>query len=292
MKQKVALMIVPLKISEKLVRPLTSISKRISTLVPGLKYDLEKTDIGLSATEYLAHSLVNSMAFFVGFLFLLLFLNYVQGDEFTKSILYALLIFAMIFYTLIRYPGIVAGKKAELIDKHLIFALKDLRLQISSGVPFYNALVNVSKAGYGQASIEIGKAAKAINTGTPVSKALEKMALETKSEFLRRTTWQLINTLRSGSSLKSALNSIIQNLTLDQRDKIRGYGYELNLWVLVYMLFAVAIPTIGATLLVVLSSFAGFGITKQFFIFFIIVCFLIQIILVGFVKTRRPVVIL
>lgn len=292
MTQKVALMILPPKTTKRLAKPLTGLGEKILDYLPGLKYDLKKTDINLSAKQYIAHALVNSFAFFALFLSLLLFLNYMKGTGALKSVIYSLIIFFIIFYILLKYPGIIAGKKAELVDKHLIFALKDLRLQIGSGVPFYNALVNVSEAGYGQASAEIEKAAKAINVGMPVGKALEKMALESKSEFLRRITWQLINTLRSGASLKTALDTIIMNLTLDQRDKIKRYAYELNLWVLVYMLFAVAIPTIGATLLVILSSFAGFSITKQFFITFIVLCFFIQIALIGFVKTRRPVVIL
>lgn len=289
-------MILPLNISKKLIKPFTGLGERISKFLPGLKHDLKETDIKLNDVEYIAHSLVNGLAFFILFFGLLLFLYIMQGKEtyavLAQSFAYALFIFAIILYILMRYPKIIAGKKAELIDKYLIFALKDLRLQIGSGVPFYNALVNVSKAGYGQASIEIEKAAKAINTGTPTREALEKMALESKSEFLRRIIWQLINTLKAGASLKGALDTIIRNLTLEQQDKIKKYAHELNLWILVYMLFAVAVPTIGATLLVILSSFAGFGVTKQFFIFFVVMCFIIQVILIGFIKTRRPVVII
>ena len=62
------------------------------------------------------------------------------------------------------------------------------------------------------------------------------------------------------------------------------------MWSLIYMLFAVAIPTIGSVMLVILSSFAGMGLGKPFFIVFICICFFIQFVLVGFIKTRRPVV--
>lgn len=289
-------MILPSGISKGLIKPFIGLGERISKFMPELKHDLEESDIELSVSEYIAHSLANSLVFFILFFGLLLFLYRMQGkgiySSLVQSFAYALFIFAIILYILLRYPKIMAGKKAEIIDKYLVFALKDLKLQVCSGVPFYNALVNVSKAGYGQASLEIEKAARAINTGTPTSNALEKMALESKSEFLRRTTWQIINTLKAGSSLRGALNTIIRNLTLDQRDRIKRYSNELNLWVLMYMLFAVAIPTIGATLLVILSGFAGFGVTKQFFIVFIVICFVIQVILIGFVKTRRPVVII
>ena len=92
----------------------------------------------------------------------------------------------MIILQLLRYPRILSGKTAELIDKHLVFALKDLLLQINSGVTLYNGLVNVVKEGYGQASKELEKVAKDVSCGIPIDKALEKMALQTKSEFLRK----------------------------------------------------------------------------------------------------------
>ena len=296
MAQRVPLMIVPPKITKRVSRLFSWLSGRINKFNAGLKYDLKGTDIGLSDTVYTSYSLVNSSAFFLLFFFLLYFLNlFVQGKSQYESLIqglaYGILIFALIFYTLIRYPKILAGKKAELIDKYLLFTLKDLRLQITSGVTLYNGLVNISKAGYGTISKEFETLARAVNTGTPLDKALERMAVKSKSDFLRRMTWQLINTLRAGASLEGALTTLIRDLTLDQRDKIKSYSNELNLWILIYMLFAVAVPTIGATLLVILSSFAGFGVTTSFFIVFISICFVVQIVLIGFVKTRRPMVI-
>jgi len=75
-----------------------------------------------------------------------------------------------------------------------------------------------------------------------------------------------------------------------QKGKIMNYARELNLWSLIYMMFAVAIPTIGSTMMVILSTFAGFGVSKQMFVSFIALCFAIQFIMVNFVKARRPVV--
>ena len=129
-----------------------------------------------------------------------------------------------------------------------------------------------------------------MNTGTPVDNALEEMALTSSSEFLRRAVWQLVNTLKAGASLQGALNSIISDLTADQSTRIKDYGRELNLWSLIYMLFAVAVPTMGATLLVILASFAGAGISQEMFIAFIAINFIVQFIIIGFVKSRRPVV--
>jgi archaeal flagellar protein FlaJ len=271
----------------------SNLSLKISKILPGLKYDLEEAEIKISEQNYITLALVNSVFYFILFfsLFYVLFLTQGKSIQLVtfQSLGYSILIFLLFLYTIIKYPSILAGKKAERIDKHLIFALKDLLLQITSGVTLHNGLVNVSKAGYGQASLEFKKVVQEVNAGMPMDRALEKMAVESRSDFLKRTTWQLINSIKAGSSLKGTLRNLIDDLNDDQKDKIKRYSAELNLWGLLYMLFAVAVPTIGATMLIILSSFAGYGITKEIFIFFIVICFIIQIVLIGFVKTRRPI---
>ena len=150
--------------------------------------------------------------------------------------------------------------RAELIEKNLVFALKDLSIQITSGVPTYNAFVNVAKSNYGSISKEFENIAKNVNSSVPLSKALEESAIKSGSEYYKKTMWQLINTMRAGASLKGALKTIINELSLDQKTKIKSYAQELNLWSLIYLLFAVAIPTIGLTLIIILSNCKNYNI--------------------------------
>jgi archaeal flagellar protein FlaJ len=276
-------------------RPFRGIAARIANVFSNVKYDIEQADIDTDIVDYFSKILVNIFAFFIFFLSLIFSLNYfIQGQEFKPSILNALLysfvILSLLFIVYIRYPKIAAGKKAEQLDRHLIFALKDLMLQISSGVSLYSGLVNVSRSGYGIVSEEFTKISKLVNAGMPIERALESMALKTSSEFFRRTVWQLINTIRAGASVQGALKSIVTDLTIEQTSKIRDYARELNLWSLIYMMFAVAVPTMGATLLVILASFAGAGISKTMFIAFLGINFALQYIIIGFVKSRRPIV--
>jgi archaeal flagellar protein FlaJ len=294
MEKRVPLMLLSPKLSKAIAKPVLGVGNSLSRFVPGMKYDLQEADLDFTTAEYLTTALINGLIYFIFLSILLTILATIQEktiiEALRQGIGYGILILLLLLFALVRYPKIIAGKKAEQIDKSLLFALKDLLLQIGSGVSLYNGLVNVAKAGYGQTSTEFEKVAKAVNTGTPLDKALERMAVESKSDFLRRTTWQLINALKAGASLKEALRTIIDDLTRDQREKIKNYAQELNLWSLLYMLFAVAIPTIGATMMVILSSFAGFGITPTLFIVFITITFIVQLILIGFVKTRRPIV--
>jgi len=229
------------------------------------------------------------------FFSLFFFLSFkIQLKELSNSLLFGLSagfgIFFLIFIVLQYFPRIISGKKAEQIDKNLVFCLKDLLLHVTSGTSLYNAFVNVSKSGYGDVAKEFGKVSKKVNSGTPMSKALERLAFKSKSQYLKRASWQLINTIKAGASVELAIESIIKDLILEQREKIKAYGHELNLWGLIYLLFAVAIPTIGSTMLIILSSFGGLGLTQTTFVMFMVFCFIIQTILIGFIKSRRPLV--
>lgn len=294
MTAKIPLLIIPEKLTKKFYFIFRGLSNRISRIVPGLVYDVELAELNKDSSEYVSEVLINTFFYFLIFLSLLVFLYLTQEktilESFQKSVLYSILIFFMLLFTFFRYPKIIAGKKAEIVDKNLIFALKDLHLQVSSGITLYNGLVNVAKGGYGKTSKEFEKVAKDISVGIPTDKALEKMALHSRSDFLRRTTWQLINTLKAGASLEFALKSLIKDLLVERRNKIKSYIAELNLWILIYMFFSVIIPSIGITLLIVLSTFIGSTPSNLFFIVFIIVCLIVQGIIIGFIKTRRPVV--
>jgi len=52
-------------------------------------------------------------------------------------------------------PKVQARKIAENIDRDLVFALKDMQLQISSGVPLYDAMRNVAQADYGRVPVNL-----------------------------------------------------------------------------------------------------------------------------------------
>ncbi len=281
--------------SKSVVRPFFGIGKFLSKLHSGLNFDLKESDLDFKVEHYAAAAFFNSFIYFLIFFVLIFLLSFkIAGRELVQSLVFGLAIglglSLLFFIVLLRYPKILAGKKAEEVDKTLLYALKDLLLQVSSGVSLYNAFVNIANAKYGLVSKEFKLAAQEINTGIAMDKALENMAVRTRSAYLRRSLWQLVNTLKAGASLKGALRTIIDDLTRDQRSKIKDYARELNLWALIYMLFAVAIPTLGVTMLVVLSGFAGFGVNAGTFFFLVIVAIFVQVVIIGFIKTRRPVV--
>ncbi|MCX6775917.1 MAG: type II secretion system F family protein [Candidatus Micrarchaeota archaeon] len=278
-----------------------------------MEYDLEVIGSDVEKGEYVAVSIANALAWAL-IIFLLLFaLSYAKGsitltetgdngleelsffgrleglvDASRWIIIGSMLAFFVFFSLFSYYPRILARKIVEDVDKDLVYALKDLLLQISSGVPLFDAMVNISKSGYGVISKEFRRTVQDINAGEMQERALEKMALRTESEFLRRTIRQILTALKSGASLQAALKSVIKNLQQFQYSQVKSYTYELNLWVLLFIIISVAVPSLGITLLVVLSTFGGVSIDEGFIMGLVAFCIFCEVALVEFIKSRRP----
>ncbi len=291
------------------LRRFVGIGGLIGRFVPGLKYDLAEAGYASTVGEYVAVSLANSFFYSLYLFFLItalmLYQSHVETAFFSaqtainlismlQSLRLAFAASAFLFLVFLSfflfYPKVQARKIAENVDRDLIYALKDIELQISSGVSLFDAMANISRADYGRVSWEFENVVKDVNAGGAIDKALERMAINTESEFMRKTIWQMITALRAGSSLDNTLKSTIATLNNYQKQQIKEFSGELNTLALVYMLFAVAVPGLGSTLLIVLSSFGGVKVSEVFYIALISGCFFVEMIIIGFIKSRRPVV--
>jgi flagellar protein FlaJ len=291
-------------------RAFRGIGTRVSYILPGLEYDLETIGSDVDKGEYVALSLANAFVWAVFIFLLIFFLSYAKGNitpsqlgsalsslgglrEFLINIRWTILsgiiVFLLFSAFFSYYPRVLVRKIVEDVDKDLVYALKDLLLQISSGVPLFEAMVNISRSGYGTISKEFRRTVQDINAGEMQETALEKMALRTESEFLRRTIRQMLTAFRSGASLQASLKSVIKNLQQYQYSQVKSYTYELNLWVLLFIIMSVAVPSLGITLLVILSTFGSLTVDEGFIIGLVGFCILCEIALIEFIKSRRPV---
>jgi pilus assembly protein TadC len=291
--QRIPFVYFPLRLAINFSKKNKFISNFFLNLFPNIENDLNTTNLNYKKEVFFTHMFLNSFLWFFFsscFLFLLLFIT--EARSINESIYFSVglgfFLFFLFLFVTIRYPSIIAGKKSEEIERNLVFALKDLLLQVSAGKPLYDSMIAVGKANYGEVSAEFEKTAKRIQSGRPMDKALEEMVLRSNSEFLKRTVWQIINVIKSGSNLKTALKIVIDDMLVNHKDKIKAYAQELNMWSLIYMLFAVAIPTIGSTVMLILTSFSGGGVSEITFIVFGLMCLIIQFILIGLIQSRRP----
>lgn len=286
------LVFVPLSIGQKIADRFRSTLSKILAFFPSLKYDLRA--LGISEVKaYTASNIISSFLLAIMFgLAILLALKMAKAEARMQSIaaLASLAVFLTVFVFNMIYPGIKTRTFAVRIDRDLIFALKDMLIQVESGIPLYEAMVNIANSSYGIVSSDFKGAVKEMSAGTPESAALQKIALSTKSEFFKKALWQLISSLEKGARLGPALKSVVETLENYQYKSIRDYSSTLNFIVLVYMLTSAAVPSLGITFSIVLSAFGGLGVNEQMLTALISVSLLAQVILIGYVSSARPLV--
>ncbi|MBU0761531.1 MAG: type II secretion system F family protein [Candidatus Altiarchaeota archaeon] len=291
---KIPLMVVPIGSLHFLAARFRGFGGKVSKIFPKIHGDINEAGLRVDADEYIAYCLLSSGLISAAIACLLSTTIYILGAETQRILLIGTLsstaIFTLFFLVLISYPNILAGKKAELLERDLIYALKDMHLEVLSGITIYSALNGVAKGGYGEVSKEFEKIVDKSNVGVPIDEALETLALRTRSEHLRHSIWQIVNSMRSGSSIEDILRELTLELTTERKTKIRQYSQDLNVLILMYMLFAVVVPTIATTLIIVLGPFMGVNIGVKVFYIILPLCFFIQISLVGYIKSRRPMV--
>ena len=194
----------------------------------------------------------------------------------------------MFFFLHVVHPGIIKRKIAVRQNKDLLFGLREIIMSVDSGVPLFDSMKNVSLANYGYLSKDFSHVVKKIESGVFERDALQSLAIQSENEYLRRAAWQIINALETGSKVSSALSSITDVLEKQINREIKDYSSNLNFIMLIYMLIAAAIPSLGVTFMVLLSAFSGAGVS-QITIFFVLgTSFFIQAIVLGYAAATRP----
>lgn len=284
--------LVPFKVSmlKRISRPFASVSDVFEKMFPDFELQLSQAELEIEARDYFAIAVFSAL-----FWFALLF-----GTVFTLAVLlteqtYLLItlasssiIAAMVFFYVMNYPKLIIVRKLRDLDKNLLYSLRDLSVQIKSGVPMFDAMVSISRKDYGRISEEFRIGVKKISTGMSAPDALEDMALKNPSLNFRRSIWQMVNSIRSGTDLGNTLDNVVNNISREQQVQIKKYGAQLNPLAMMYMMVGVILPSLGITFLIILSSFSGFPVTEWVFWGILLVLTVFQIAFIGIVKSRRP----
>lgn len=253
---------------------------------------LKNAGLDITREEYLGICARSSIITFV-FLFLLsttvlFLLNVSQFYLIGAGVSFLFSIF--VYFSQRVYPKIYVARRQRDIEKNLVSALEDISIQLSSGIPLFNILTNISSADYGELSLEFRKAIKRINAGEPETEVLDDLGKRNPSVFFRRTLWQISNGMRAGSDLSSVVKDSIKALNEEQFIQIQNYGNRLNPLIVFYMLVSVIIPALSVTFLTILSSMINLPkeMVYLMFIGLFVFVFLIQIMFLGMIKSRRP----
>lgn len=288
--QKVPLLLISAKSMERTGRHFKALGKALLKIKPNLGTVLTKIGIEIEPEAYIIGSGLS--AFVYGFLFFGLSFIALSIRETQEPLRIGLAIglgFWAIFFLLhIMYPSILLKKIAAKEGKDLLFALREMIVNADSGVPLFESMKNVGNGNYGYVSSDFKWAVKQIEGGVPEREALKRLALKSENEDMRRAVWQTLNALESGTSMGIALPAVVQTLESQVYRNIRDYTANLNFLMLIYMLAAAVLPSLGITFLVLLSAFSGLGVTIETIGILVGISAIIQLIMIGYMRTTRP----
>lgn len=280
----------PLPVLKNITQGFLGIGEMIAHAFPYLDIQLKQAEINLKKEEYGAVMFLLFVFYFLlfGLLVYLVALKLAPKQALPMAFTVGGILGLLILVQLSAYPAIIVKKKVRDIERNLVFALRTLLIEVKSGVSLFDALNVIAQGDYGVLSNEFKQAIDEIETGTAEEDALQKIAMQNPSLFFRKALWQLVNGMKAGADVATVMTELVNSIGKEQVIEINRYGGSLRLLSLIYMMMGVIIPSMGLTLLIVLSSFPQIKIVNEMFWGLLALVVLMQFMFLGFMKSKRP----
>lgn len=266
---------------------LNAIFQRISRTFPALKLKLKQAGMEDKPEDFIKKTFISAFYMTTGLvvaLFLVLAkLNVLKGVVF----LIVPIVFFVMFFYMIRLPDVRISRKEKDISKEIVFAGRFIIIELESGVPLYNAMLNVSK-NYEVIGKYFKEITDKVDLGTSMEDALNEAVEFIPSNDFRKILWQIINSIRTGSDIAKSLYSVMEQITRDQINEVNKYGKKLNPLAMFYMIVAVILPSLGMTMLIILSSFIKFELSLTILLALAGFLGFVQFMFIAVVKFSRP----
>lgn len=195
------------------------------------------------------------------------------------------LVFA--FFYFLRYVDVKIEKMKKRINQEIVFAGRFLIIELESGVPLYDAFINLSR-NYEIIGPFFDEIVEKVNLGTTMEEALNESITSTPSPELRKLMWQVLNSMRTGADVADSLNAVIDQIVRQQQIAVKEYGRKLNPLAMFYMMLAVIVPSLGTTVLIVMATFLGFSMPLPFLLAIAALVGFLQFMFFAIIKSARP----
>ena len=192
------------------------------------------------------------------------------------------------FLEMMKVKSAIAKRKKE-IDQEVIFVGRYLLIKLYSGRPLLNALAETSHS-RGVTAAYVREIVQEINTGTPIEAALKNAVEYSPSEKFSKILFYLNNALKIGVDVTKPLNSILDELTVQEELEVKKYGKKLNTLVIFYMVAAVVLPSLGISLLMVMANFVNFSIGINGLLVITLFVGILQFVFIALFRAIRPMV--
>ena len=250
--------------------------------MPDLKLKLSQARVSEEPEHYVKKTF--STAIFLTFGLLIIAFSFIKKPA---ILLFAPFIFFFAFFYFMRHVDIKIDKMKRQINQEIVFAGRFLIIELESGVPLYNAFVNLGR-NYEVIGPFFNEIVEQVNLGTTMEEALNESITSTPSPELRKLMWQVLNSMRTGANVADSLNAVIDQIVRQQQIAVKEYGRKLNPIAMFYMMMAVIVPSLGTTVLIVLATFLGFAMPLPFLLVIALIVGFIQFMFFAMIKSARP----
>jgi pilus assembly protein TadC len=258
-------------------------------LNPNLIAILSQARIKKKPEEFVKKAFIASTYISVTFLILLFFLF----DKLSISLFLLLPLSMVIFFFSLTFitssPYVNIRKREREINKEVLFAGRYLLVKLDSGVPLYNALLDASKS-YGISSKYFKEIVDEIRLGMPIEEALEVTREACPSKYFKIILTELITSLKTGIDVSSALREVLNQIMKEQILEIKTYGKKMNAFMMLYMVLATVMPSLGVTMFMVMGGLMGLALSNEMMFIILFILGFMQFMFLSVLKSMRPMV--
>lgn len=187
------------------------------------------------------------------------------------------------------YVDLLIAKQGKAINQELVYATRYLIIQLESGIPIYATFENIA-SNYENLGRYFREINEKMSLGTPLTDALNETIETVPSDEFRKVLWQILNSLRVGSEVAESLHTVLEQVVREQKIAVVEYGRKLNPLAMLYMMFAIIVPSLGTTMLIVMATFIGFELNLTILIVLAGLLTFLQFMFLAIIRSQRPAV--
>lgn len=259
---------------------------RVAKSFPELELKMRRAGIYESPMGFVKRIMVTALYITTGIM-IILFMPVSKMGFTSVLVFFYPLIFVVMFFYMMHLPDVKIMKKERQINKEIVFAGRFIILEIGSGVSLYNTMRSVSEH-YKYVGQYFKEILQKVDMGTSMDDALNEEIELIPSNNLKRVMWQIVNSLRTGADMGTSLQVVLNQVSKEQFIEVQKYGRKLNPLAMFYMMIAVIIPSLGVTMLVILSSFIDLDINLGILLVIAMFLAFVQFMFLSIIKSSRP----
>ena len=214
------------------------------------------------------------------------------NSDIYSGILATALVFIVCISAVFLYPGMMARKRAAMIEKELPFMMLNLSLHTRARQPMENAIAKIASGGNDLLSLELRKAlAEVKGKGTSLNDALLSFCGRFDSRSLKRSIMQIISCHDLGNrKLGSlAMKRLGREELARQRSVGREFSGKIALLSLMFIAVSAIVPALFQSFIIVGSTFMRFDFTPvQIFVAIAFVLPAVDIALLLYIRAITP----